>query len=328
MDRQEFIRALFARAKEVGFEDCEVFLSESEVFSTGVFKGEIIDYSASSGFGLGFRGLFGGRMGYASTQVLDAAAVEQLVRGAMENAQMIDEDDPEGLYPGSPAIAAPRTGNPALGEITPAEKIEMARELERRTLARDPRMAQVDSCSVASEDSRVRIVNTLGLDVSESANCIGAFVSAIARDGDRAGTGTGYRFVLDREALDLGAIAAEAADAVADMVFLAPAEKDPGGIIESEIVHGSCSPCLCHVTGETAVFEAARPPAGEKKGLICCVCRDGAGWIGRAAGGVRERQAGQGRPEGGRFSVPVVCSACSRGKPEGSGSRFSLPCRL
>lgn len=213
MDRQEFIRALFARAKEVGFEDCEVFLSESEVFSTGVFKGEIIDYSASSGFGLGFRGLFGGRMGYASTQVLDSAAIEQLVRGAMENAQLIDGDDPEELYPGSPAIAMPRTGNPALGEITPAEKIEMARELERRTLARDPRMAQVDSCSVASEDSRVRIVNTLGLDVSESANCIGAFVSAIARDGDRAGTGTGYRFVLDREALDLGAIAAEAADA-------------------------------------------------------------------------------------------------------------------
>jgi len=52
--------------------------------------------------------------------------------------------------------------------------------------------------------------------------------------------------------------AAEAADAVADMVFLTSAEKDPGGIVESEIVHGSCSPCLCHVTGETAVFEGAR----------------------------------------------------------------------
>ena len=77
-----------------------------------------------------------------------------------------------------------------------------------------------------------------------------------------------------------------------------------------------------------APAEVKTAPAGEKKGLICCVCRDGAGWIGRAAGGVRERQAGQGRPEGGRFSVPVVCSACSRGKPEGSGSRFSLPCRL
>ena len=47
-----------------------------------MFQGEIVDYSVSSSFGLGFRGLFGGRMGCASTQALDGDAIELLVRGA------------------------------------------------------------------------------------------------------------------------------------------------------------------------------------------------------------------------------------------------------
>ena len=66
MNRQQFIDALFARAKEAGFEACEVYYSASDSFSTSVFKGEITEYSVSESLGLGFRGLFGGKMGYAS----------------------------------------------------------------------------------------------------------------------------------------------------------------------------------------------------------------------------------------------------------------------
>ena len=39
MDRKQFIDALFARAKEAGFEACEVCVSAASSFETSVFKG-------------------------------------------------------------------------------------------------------------------------------------------------------------------------------------------------------------------------------------------------------------------------------------------------
>ena len=88
MNRQQFIDTLFARAKEAGFEACEVYYSASDNFSTSVFKGEITEYSVSESLGLGFRGLYEGRMGYASTQILDEDALSQrkwMLRRRMEN---------------------------------------------------------------------------------------------------------------------------------------------------------------------------------------------------------------------------------------------------
>ena len=42
MNRQQFIDALFARAKEAGFEACEVYYQASDRFNTDIFKKEII----------------------------------------------------------------------------------------------------------------------------------------------------------------------------------------------------------------------------------------------------------------------------------------------
>ena len=144
MDRKQFIDALFARAKETGFEACEVYYSAADSFDTDVFKNEIIKYSAAESLGLGFRGLYNGRMGYASTQILDADAIDLLVDGAKDNALLIESEDKQFLYPGDESYTTLETCNPALREISAADKIAMARELERLTLAQDSRIEPVD----------------------------------------------------------------------------------------------------------------------------------------------------------------------------------------
>lgn len=212
MDRKQFIDALFARAKEAGFEACEVCVSAASSFETSVFKGEIVNYSVSDSFGLGFRGLIGGKMGYASTQVLDDEAVDFLVDGAKGNATIIENDDTQFLYPGDETYAQVDGFNPALDELTAAEKIEMARELEKKVLAQDARIEQVDGCDVMTEESETQIVNTLGLNVSRRANALGAMVAAVAREGEKVNTGWAYRFSFDPKKVSLDEIAAEAAE--------------------------------------------------------------------------------------------------------------------
>ena len=87
MERSEFIRRLFERARALDPEaQCEAYFSQTSEFEAEQRQGELVNYSVSDGGGLGFRVLTKGRMGYASTQILDEEAVEQLVGGAMENA--------------------------------------------------------------------------------------------------------------------------------------------------------------------------------------------------------------------------------------------------
>jgi len=211
MNRQEFITALFARAKDAGFDACEVYYSTSDSFSVGVFKGEIIKYNASEALGLGFRGLYQGKMGYASTQILDEEAIDLLIDGAKTNAILIENDDKQFLHPGDEAYAQLVTYNPALSEISAADKIAMARELEQLTVAADPRIEQVDFCSVMSAEEEIAIVNTLGLNVTARANMIYGGVGPIARDGDKVGSGFATFCTLNPADVDLKAVAAEAA---------------------------------------------------------------------------------------------------------------------
>lgn len=211
MNRQQFIDALFARAKDAGFDACEVYYSTSDSFSVGVFKGEIIKYKASEALGLGFRGLYNGKMGYASTQILDDEAIDLLIDGAKSNAILIENEDKQFLHPGDEAYAELAIYNPALNEISAADKIAMARELETLVLAADPRIDQVEACSVMSSEGEVAIVNTLGLNVSTRANMIGGYVGPTAKDGDKVGSGFASFFTLNPADINLQAVAAEAA---------------------------------------------------------------------------------------------------------------------
>ena len=78
----DFLKRLMAAAGEADIEACEAYIVERDSFRAMVTEGEVTEYNTNATRGLGFRGLKNGRMGYASTEAFDDAAVEQLVRGA------------------------------------------------------------------------------------------------------------------------------------------------------------------------------------------------------------------------------------------------------
>ena len=85
MEINRFIETLFVRANEAGYEASEAYYATGESFQVSVKGGEIIDYSVSSSIGLSFRALVNGKIGYASTQVLDDEAIDLLIDGAGSN---------------------------------------------------------------------------------------------------------------------------------------------------------------------------------------------------------------------------------------------------
>ena len=215
MDRNEFINRLFetARRKAGNAPDfaCEACYGNSESFEVQVKDGEIYQYNVSEGGGLGFRALVNGRMGYASTQILDEDAIDMLVDGALENAAVVESEDRQFLFGGSERYPELKLYEPRLDEIDAAQKIEMAKRLERLTLAQDKRIAQVEDCALFSEKSESAIVNTLGLNVSTTGNLLGGYVSAVARDGEKVNTGFKLFFTMNPDEIDLEKVARLAA---------------------------------------------------------------------------------------------------------------------
>ena len=70
MELNEYIKRVLAEAKRAGFEAAECCYISGENMEISAIGGEIDDYSISTSLGLSLRGLYEGRMGYASTRVV------------------------------------------------------------------------------------------------------------------------------------------------------------------------------------------------------------------------------------------------------------------
>ena len=202
MERNEFYERLFQRAQETGFSACEAYYAAGESFSVTVFGGEITDYSASEAFGLGFRGLVDGRMGYASTQALDEDSIALLVEGARENARLIECEDEQFLFAGAETYANVQNYCPAIDEMTVAEKIKLCKSLETMAVGMDARLRREAEASVFSESGEVEIVNTLGLRVSHRSNIVGGYVQPVAEENGRVSSGSSLFFENDPAKID------------------------------------------------------------------------------------------------------------------------------
>ena len=226
MNREIFIEKLLSRAKQAGFEAGEIYISDVSSFKTGVHLGEITRYNVSDKTNLGFRGLYKGRMGCASTQILDEEAIGMLVAAAKDGSELCEMDDEEFIYAGDACYPEVEGDNPAIGEISAAEKIEMAKALEQKALDFDPRITSCSACGVMSMQSKTRMVNSRGLDLSVSRSCLGAYVLPIARDGERTGTSGRESLLMDPGKLDLDKLAAESA---AEALAYLDADSVPSG---------------------------------------------------------------------------------------------------
>lgn len=193
MDKNAFIKLLFEKAKQAGFTDCEVYLSAGEEFEVNIFKGEILQYTSAGSDGLGFRGLYNGKMGVSATQVYDEEAADQLIENALEAAKLIENEDEQFLYAGDSEYPSVKLFDEGLEKVTAAEKIALAKEIEKAVYAQDKRVVQTEAAEVVTMSGYTRIVNTKGLDVSCLSNIAAAYAVPVVSEEGKASSGMGVK---------------------------------------------------------------------------------------------------------------------------------------
>jgi len=178
MTFQEFKLELFRQAKEKGFTDYEVLFIGGDGFSVRVFEGEITEYKSTQSQGVGFRGTYNGKMGYAASEKMDESVIGPMLANAAANAGIIEEETPEKLYPGDDKYPDVATYNPALGDVSAEQKIKWALEMESYAKSLDPRVTMADMCTVSTQESEMAMANSYGLDLGQKSNFAYAVIFA------------------------------------------------------------------------------------------------------------------------------------------------------
>lgn len=200
MTFESFKIEIFAQAKTRGFTDYELFQAGGTSFSVRVLNGEITEYKNTSSEGVGFRGTYNGKMGYAYTEIMAPEIIDPMLDNAAANAGIIEEEEVETLYPGDESYPEVNAYNPALDDVTAEQKITWALEMEKYAKSLDPRVKMADYCTVSNSISFMSIANSLGLDLSQKGNMAMAFL--VARVEENGVTKSGSEWWAGRDFAD------------------------------------------------------------------------------------------------------------------------------
>ncbi len=181
MDYQSFKNAVIAEAEALGIADYELYYTSGTDTTIGVFAHEINQFSASEDGGVCFRCIYGGKMGYASTQSLDESEAKAIVHRAKDNAACLEAEEEVFLCPGGKTYAPMEDQSYDLPSTE--EMIATVLAAQEKLYAADSAIVDGCECQVIATHSETDIYNSRGLNLHDSGNSAGMVVVAVVSDG-------------------------------------------------------------------------------------------------------------------------------------------------
>lgn len=181
MTFQEFKTLVIAACDEAGVTEYELYYTAGEGLSVDTFQHAINEFSSSRSGGVCFRCISGGKMGYASTEDLNAAQARALVEKALDAAACLEAEEEVFLGEGGQEYEPLNIRPYALPSTE--ELIARVLETQEKLYAADP--AVIDGCQTQgiSESSVVAIYNSKGLDLYRENSVSGLVAVGVVTDG-------------------------------------------------------------------------------------------------------------------------------------------------
>ena len=199
-------------AKALPGEEIEVHVTRGRETDIRVYQGEVEHFVSAQSQSVSIRVIHEGRTGTSSGGVLTDDAVDEVLAEARENAELGSVDEWAGLAdPDGVAIVKQDLWDDTLADYPTAKKIELAKELERLTLAADSRL-RIDDANYSDSASEEAFATTKGIRSSGRSNNCYATVSVLADDNGETQTGYAYAVGKNPDEFDLPAAAAKAAE--------------------------------------------------------------------------------------------------------------------
>ncbi len=193
-------------------EQVEAFVSRDWETDVRIYEGEVEHFVSAQSEGIGIRVIRDGRTGFAYAGTLDPAAIAEVLAEARDNVDFGTRDEWAGLAePDGVAVVDQELWSDALAAFATDRKIDLAKELERATLAADSRL-RVDEANYADAAAEMAVATTTGIRRHGRENGCYLSVSTLADDGDETQTGFGFTVGRSPVEFDIAKASRDAAD--------------------------------------------------------------------------------------------------------------------
>ncbi|MCJ7627575.1 MAG: TldD/PmbA family protein [Longimicrobiales bacterium] len=191
MQYENLSQELVDRCLSRGADSAEVLIEEGRQLSIEVRNGEMETIQESSSHGAGFRVFREGKMGFAHSNDLSGASLDQAIESAVNFAQHMTADE-HNILPGDPGVT-PVDGlfDPDMAGVSMDDKIAMITELERLAMA-DSRITVSNGSGYGEGEGSVYLANSNGLAKSYRSGACNFGVSVVAEKGDQKSSGGEY----------------------------------------------------------------------------------------------------------------------------------------
>ena len=189
-DLLELATGIAGRAEQG--EQIEAYVARAKDTAVRVYEGEVEHFTSAQSEGVGIRVVRDGRIGFAYAGTLERDAVKEVLAEARDNVTFGTPDEWAGLAsPDGVAVVEQDLWREELLALPTVDKITMAKELERLTLAADSRV-RVDEADYADVQAEGAVATSTGIATAGRETAAYLSVSTLADDGDVTHTGFGF----------------------------------------------------------------------------------------------------------------------------------------
>lgn len=175
-------KAVAESAAELGITEYELYYESEASTSAETLKDEISSLSSSVGASIDLRCVVDGKMGFASTELMEEEEMRKLVLRAAENAKYTDKADTVGIFKGSEKYG--ECNAPKYTALTPEEIRQTALDIQAKTYKVSDKVTDGTQSAVSTAEMCVRMVNSHGLDIQSSSGINFAYAAAVVKDGE------------------------------------------------------------------------------------------------------------------------------------------------
>lgn len=181
MNFNEFKQLVIARCEALGVAEYELYYQASSSTSVDTFQHSINGFTSSLSGGVCFRCIWNGKMGYSSTEAMNAEQANALVAKAIDNAEDLEAE--EAVFLGEGGQQYEPLEDRSYPLPTTEALIAKALETTEKLYAADPMVVDGAQTEALMETSEVAIYNSKGLDLHRSSAISGLVAVGVVSDG-------------------------------------------------------------------------------------------------------------------------------------------------
>jgi len=216
---------LFEVASSKGIEDLQIYFIDSNEFEIGVFKSELETYTIANTQKLSVKGIYKGKMGTVTTEVLTDDVIDFLIDSVIASATAIESEDEVFIYEGDKEYKKIEgIYNESLVNVTAKQKIADTYKLEELIKSKDERIKMVQ-VFYADGSNHVRIRNSKGLNLEKLVNDGMMGAQVVANDGNDQRSAFEYTRSNVYSDFDLESLATLAAEKAVALLGATPCDS-------------------------------------------------------------------------------------------------------